>query len=210
MLKIQFVRNVFDTKNKGELSSTGRLGETMKESVEIVKIAVFNYALTELQMAPEALESYSYHLHVPHGAIPKDGPSAGTSIFAALMSLLINKPVRQNLALTGEISTLGEVITIGGVREKLTACKNHGISQVVLPFSNRQDFEKLPAEFKSGFSVFFVKSVSEVFRVCFGEEGDTLEDIERVDCEEAVPEGRALEVNDDVPLPKNKIEELFA
>ena len=137
VLKVQFVAKGFDTKNKGELSFTGRLGETMKESVEIVKIAVFNYALQELQMAPEALESCSYHLHVPQGAIPKDGPSAGTSIFAALMSLLINKPVKQNLALTGEISTLGEVITIGGVREKLTACKNHGISQVVLPYSNR-------------------------------------------------------------------------
>jgi ATP-dependent Lon protease len=93
------------------------------------------------------------------GATPKDGPSAGTSLFAALVSVATQKPVAANLAMTGEITTLGEVITIGGVREKLTACKNHNITRVVLPYSNKKNVKKLPAEFKKGFTIFYVKNV---------------------------------------------------
>ena len=77
------------------------------------------------------------------GATPKDGPSAGTSLFAALMSIAIDKPVAKNIAMTGEITTLGEVISIGGVREKLTACKNHQITRVILPLSNKKNVKKL-------------------------------------------------------------------
>lgn len=95
----------------------------MKESVEVVKIAVFNY-LTQHKLSKD-FDKNNYHLHVPMGAIPKDGPSAGISLFAALVSIATQKPVMKNLALTGELTTLGEVISIGGVREKLTACKNH-------------------------------------------------------------------------------------
>lgn len=105
------------------MTHTGRLGEVMKESVEVVKIAVFNF-LTKQNIAKD-FDKNNYHLHVPMGATPKDGPSAGISLFAALVSIAINKPLLKNLALTGEITTLGEVISIGGVREKLTACKNH-------------------------------------------------------------------------------------
>ncbi len=82
------------------------------------------------------------------GATPKDGPSAGISLFAALVSIAIDKPIAENLAMTGELTTLGEVITIGGVREKLTACKNHDISRVILPASNKKNVKKLPQEFK--------------------------------------------------------------
>lgn len=142
MLKIQFVKREYigDKKNsnkeggaesetdkskgpQGHLTHTGRLGETMKESVEVVKIAVFNY-LVQRNLAPD-FDKNSYHLHVPMGAIPKDGPSAGISLFTALVSSAINKPAVPSIAMTGEITTLGEVIAIGGVREKLTACKNH-------------------------------------------------------------------------------------
>jgi ATP-dependent Lon protease len=93
------------------------------------------------------------------GAIPKDGPSAGVSIFAALMSIVTNKPLKGNFAMTGEITTIGEVIAIGGVREKLTACMNHNITQVILPYSNKKHFEKLPEEFKKGFTVYFAKNI---------------------------------------------------
>jgi ATP-dependent Lon protease len=82
------------------------------------------------------------------GATPKDGPSAGVSLFAALISSATSKAIAPNLAMTGEISTLGEVISIGGVREKLTACKNHNISRVILPISNKRNVLKLPDEFK--------------------------------------------------------------
>lgn len=108
----------------------------MRESVEVVKIAVFNF-LTQTQKF-KGFDKNHYHLHVPMGAIPKDGPSAGISLFAALVSVATEKPVMKNLAMTGEITTLGEVISIGGVREKLTACKNHEISRVILPVSNKK------------------------------------------------------------------------
>ena len=108
----------------------------MKESVEVVKIAVFNF-LTQNNLC-KGFDKNNYHLHVPMGAIPKDGPSAGISLFSALVSVATGKPVMKNLAMTGEITTLGEVISIGGVREKLTACKNHSISRVILPLSNRK------------------------------------------------------------------------
>jgi len=107
----------------GSLTHTGRLGEVMKESVEVVKIAVFNF-LSKNNLAKD-FDKNSYHLHVPMGAIPKDGPSAGISLFSALVSIAVEKPVLPSIAMTGEITTLGEVISIGGVREKLTACKNH-------------------------------------------------------------------------------------
>jgi ATP-dependent Lon protease len=177
VLKIQFVRKEFSKQppeakkteeeggatpargsNGAQLTHTGRLGEVMKESVEVVKIAVFNF-LVQQQLAPD-FDKNSYHLHVPMGAIPKDGPSAGISLFAALTSIAVNKPVVESIAMTGEITTLGEVIAIGGVREKLTACKNHQINKVILPLSNKKNVTKLPDEFKRGFTIFYVKDIS--------------------------------------------------
>jgi ATP-dependent Lon protease len=185
-LKIQFVKKHFkspepktDDSDKaasslpmGELSHTGRLGETMTESVAVVKIAVFNY-LKQNNLAKD-FDKDSYHLHVPQGAIPKDGPSAGVSLFAALMSVAMNKPVVKNIAMTGEITTLGEVISIGGVREKLTACKNHDVKRVILPLSNKKHVHKLPKEFRKGFTIMYVKNVHQVKKICF-ESADALE-----------------------------------
>lgn len=88
-------------------------------------------------------------------------------MFAALMSIAINKPIASNLAMTGEISTLGEVISIGGVREKLTACKNHQITRVVLPMNNRKNVKKLPDEFKKGFTIFYVTNIEQLYEICF-------------------------------------------
>lgn len=104
------------------------------------------------------------------GATPKDGPSAGTSLFSALVSSAINKPVASNLAMTGEITTLGEVISIGGVREKLTACKNHNITRVVLPLSNKKNVKKLPDEFKKGFTIFYVTNIRQLYDIAFPED----------------------------------------
>lgn len=140
------------------MTHTGRLGEVMKESVEVVKIAVFNF-LSENNLAKD-FDKDNYHLHVPMGATPKDGPSAGISLFAALVSIATNKPLLSNIAMTGEITTLGEVIGIGGVREKLTACKNHNITRVILPLSNKKHVSKIPEEFKKGFTFFYVKNIS--------------------------------------------------
>lgn len=143
----------------GTFTHTGRLGETMSESVEVVKIAVFNFLKQQQELGLADMSDFdkdSYHLHVPMGAIPKDGPSAGVSLFAALMSVATGRPVASNLAMTGEITTLGEVCTIGGVREKLTACKNHHITRVILPLSNQKHVKKLPEEFKKGFTIYYV------------------------------------------------------
>ena len=109
------------------------------------------------------------------GATPKDGPSAGVSLFSALVSSAINRPVASNLAMTGEITTLGEVISIGGVREKLTACKNHNITRVVLPQSNRKNVTKLPAEFKKGFTIYYVNNIKQLYNITFPE-GDLADD----------------------------------
>ena len=146
----------------------------MKESVEVVKIAVFNF-LVKNNLAKD-FDKNSYHLHVPMGAIPKDGPSAGLSLFAALVSIAVDKPVVPSIAMTGEITTLGEVISIGGVREKLTACKNHQISRVILPYSNRKNVTKLPEEFKRGFTIFYVRDISQVHKICFETEEAALAD----------------------------------
>lgn len=169
VLKIQFIKKGYGShavsesdeeekkKREGSLTHTGRLGETMRESLDVVKIAAFNY-IQDHKLA-EGFDKNAYHLHIPMGAIPKDGPSAGTSLFAALMSVATQRPVMSNLAMTGEITTLGEVISIGGVREKLTACKNHRINRVLLPLSNKKNVKKLPEEFKRGFTIFYVTNI---------------------------------------------------
>mmetsp|Transcript_16385 Transcript_16385/g.27745 ORF Transcript_16385/g.27745 Transcript_16385/m.27745 type:complete len:256 (+) Transcript_16385:2637-3404(+) len=178
VLKIQFVKKGYgrhrkqppseeakDSPSEGSLTFTGRLGDVMKESLDVVKIAVFNYI--QQQKLDEGFDKEAYHLHVPQGAIPKDGPSAGTSLFAALMSIALEKPLGANLAMTGEITTLGEVISIGGVREKLTACKNHQITRVILPLSNKKNVKKLPEEFKKGFTIFYVTNIDQLYNICF-------------------------------------------
>lgn len=134
----------------------------------MVKIAVFNLLHSKGQVRD--FDKNSYHLHVPMGATPKDGPSAGTSLFSALVSSAINQPVAANLAMTGEITTLGEIISIGGVREKLTACKNHGITRVILPQSNKKNVNKLPDEFKKGFTIYYLNNIRQLYDLAFPEE----------------------------------------
>ena len=178
VLKIQFVKKFQFKANEDKekekeikftVSQTGRLGDVMKESLDVVQVATLNYLGDEIE------GKNSFHLHVPHGAIPKDGPSAGVALFCSLTSIIRNKPLNSNLAMTGEITTLGEVVAIGGVREKLTACKNHNITQVILPFSNKKDFERLPADFKEGFEIYFVKNITEAYRVAFTDDREGIE-----------------------------------
>jgi len=143
------------------------------------------------------------------GAIPKDGPSAGVSLFAALMSVATQRPVDANLAMTGEITTLGEVCTIGGIREKLTACKNHHISRVILPMSNKKHVKKLPDEFKKGFTIYYVSNIEQVAAVCFPNEnndleklGITIEEYEEDEFSKIVFEGEIFN-------ERNPVEQLF-
>ncbi|KAL5482071.1 hypothetical protein EMCRGX_G022352 [Ephydatia muelleri] len=141
-------------------------GEVMKESVQIAS----TYAKTFLQEKDpknEFFNSSHVHLHVPEGATPKDGPSAGCTIVTALLSLALNKPVKQNIAMTGEVSLTGKVLPVGGIKEKTLAAKRADVKTIILPDANRRDFEDLLDFIREGIDAHFVKHYSEVFQVAF-------------------------------------------
>jgi ATP-dependent Lon protease len=129
----------------GRLILTGQLGDVMKESAQAALSLVKSRA-TSLGIEPGPLEKSDIHIHVPAGATPKDGPSAGVAMFTALASLLTQRPVKSDIAMTGEISLRGLVLPIGGVKEKVLAALRAGITTVMLPARNRREFEEIPAE----------------------------------------------------------------
>jgi ATP-dependent Lon protease len=150
------------TKGKGKLALTGQLGEVMQESAH----AAYSYAKSrarELEINPEDFENYDIHIHLPEGAIPKDGPSAGISMATAMVSVLTQRPVRKEVAMTGEITLRGNVLPIGGVKEKLLAARRARIKRVILPETNRRDLEDLPQEVKDDLQFVFVDNVRQVF-----------------------------------------------
>lgn len=153
-------------KTGGGLVSTGQLGEVMKESTEIAYTFAKSFVL---QKDPDNkfFNSAHIHLHVPEGATPKDGPSAGVTIISALLSLALGKPVRQNVAMTGEVSLTGKILPVGGIKEKTIAAKRADVSCVILPDANIRDFEDLPEFIKKDLEVHFVKTYSEVFDILF-------------------------------------------
>jgi ATP-dependent Lon protease len=129
----------------GKLILTGQLGDVMKESAQAA-LSLVKARAQQLGVAPEALERSDIHVHVPAGATPKDGPSAGVAMFVALTSLLTGRPVRSDVAMTGEISLRGLVLPIGGVKEKVLAALRAGISTVMLPARNQRDLDDIPAD----------------------------------------------------------------
>ena len=153
---------------KGQgLTLTGSLGDVMSESVRIA----LNYLRSHAEgfgIGPERFEGVGFHVHFPAGAIPKDGPSAGIAIATALVSLLIDKRAPQNLAMTGELTLVGEVLPIGGVREKVLAAKRYGIKRIVLPEQNRRDVGELKPEQVKGLRFVFVERFEQVFAEVFG------------------------------------------
>jgi len=129
----------------GKLILTGQLGDVMKESAQAALSLVKSRAV-RLGVSPEILDKSDIHVHVPAGATPKDGPSAGVAMFLALASLLTGRPVRSDVAMTGEVSLRGLVLPIGGVKEKVLAALRAGVTTVMLPERNRRDLEEIPAE----------------------------------------------------------------
>jgi ATP-dependent Lon protease len=151
------------TRGKGKLVLTGQLGEVMQESAQ----AAFSYAKAragELGINEQDFENYDIHVHIPEGAIPKDGPSAGITMATALVSVLSQRPVKKDVAMTGEITLRGNVLPIGGVKEKLLAARRAHIKTVILPEPNRRDLEDLPQEIANDLKFIFVENVRQVFR----------------------------------------------
>ena len=151
------------TKGKGKLLLTGQLGEVMQESAQ----AAFSYAKAraeELKINQEDFENYDIHVHLPEGAIPKDGPSAGITLATAIVSVLSQRPVRKDIAMTGEITLRGNVLPVGGVKEKILAARRAKIKTVILPEPNKRDLEDLPQEVLEDLTFIFVENVREVFR----------------------------------------------
>jgi ATP-dependent Lon protease len=144
----------------GRLILTGQLGEVMKESAQAA-LSLIKARAKDLGVEPEALEKSDIHIHVPAGATPKDGPSAGVAIFVALASLLTGRPVHSDVAMTGEISLRGLVLPIGGVKEKVLAALRAGITTVMLPTRNRRDLEEIPADAREKLKLVWVERVDE-------------------------------------------------
>jgi ATP-dependent Lon protease len=133
------------TPGSGKLILTGQLGDVMRESAQAALSLVKNRAAS-LGIDPGLFEKSDIHIHVPAGAVPKDGPSAGVAIFVALVSLLTERTVRSDTAMTGEISLRGLVLPVGGIKEKATAAVRAGIARVLMPARNRKDLEEIPED----------------------------------------------------------------
>ena len=149
---------------KGKLSSTGQLGDVMQESIQAAMMVVRSRA-EALGIDKEFHEKFDIHLHVPEGATPKDGPSAGVGMCTAMVSCLTKVPVRANVAMTGEITLRGEVLPIGGLKEKLLAAQRGGIDTVLIPIENEKDLSEIPEEIKSGLDIRPVQWIDEVLEV---------------------------------------------
>jgi len=152
----------------GKLILTGQLGDVMKESAQAA-LSLVKARSAQLGVSPEVLEKSDIHVHVPAGATPKDGPSAGVAMFVALSSLLTGRPVRSDVAMTGEISLRGLVLPIGGVKEKVLAALRAGIKTVMLPKRNEKDLEDVPAEAKAKLQFVFLERVEDAIRTAIGE-----------------------------------------
>lgn len=151
--------------NRG-LKLTGKLGDVMKESAEIAYSYVASHTKT-FNLQPEYFDKSMIHLHVPEGATPKDGPSAGVTMATALMSLARNEPIKKGLAMTGELTLTGLVLAVGGIKEKIIAAKRIKIFEIILPEPNRRDFDELPESIKEGMTVHFAQRFSDVEKVVF-------------------------------------------
>lgn len=151
----------------GKLILTGHLGDVMKESARIA-VTLVKARCEELGLSPELFEKSDIHIHVPAGAIPKDGPSAGVAIFTALVSLLTNRPVRPDVAMTGEISLRGLVLPVGGVKEKVLAALQAGIKKVLLPKRNRKAWEDIPEEARQELEFVWIERVDEAIEHAIG------------------------------------------
>ena len=157
-----FIESTRMSGQKG-LNLTGSLGDVMKESAQAALSYVRTHAAA-LGIAPDFYDKSDIHVHVPAGAIPKDGPSGGVTIAASLASLLSGRPVRSDIAMTGEITLRGKVLPVGGIKEKVLAARRAGIKTIILPRRNERDLEDIQPEVRKELEMIFVDTVDEVIR----------------------------------------------
>ena len=148
---------------KGRMTITGKLGDVMQESVQAAKSFVRSRSI-EIGVVPPTFEKIDIHIHVPEGATPKDGPSAGVAMVTSIVSVLTKIPVKASLAMTGEITLRGRVLPIGGLKEKLLAALRGGIKTVLIPKDNEKDLAEIPDNVKKGLVIVGVATVDEVLR----------------------------------------------
>lgn len=160
LLKVEVVA----CKGKGHLALTGQLGDVMKESAQAGYTYIRSRA-DELGLAKDFYETTDIHIHLPEGAIPKDGPSAGITMATAMISALTGRKVKKNLAMTGEITLSGRVLPVGGIKEKFLAAHRYGVKTIIMPAKNEQDLEELPANVRAKMHFIPVKHMDEVLRI---------------------------------------------
>lgn len=149
------------TRGKGKLTLTGNLGDVMKESAMIALEYLKSHA-AHLQLEQEVFDNWNVHIHVPQGAVPKDGPSAGITILTALASAFTQRKVKKFMAMTGEITLRGKVLPVGGIKEKILAARRAGIKEIVLCERNRKDIEEINERYLKGLRFHYVQEMHEV------------------------------------------------
>lgn len=160
---ILFIESLI-SKGKGSLTLTGNLGTVMKESATIALEYIKSYS-EELGINQDLLQNYNIHIHVPEGATPKDGPSAGIAMLTSIVSVLTQKRVKKNLAMTGEITLRGKVLPVGGIKEKILAAKRANIKEIILCADNKHDIDEIKPEYLEGLTFHYVKEMAEVLKI---------------------------------------------
>ena len=162
--EILYIESSINTQKGGKLSLTGNLGDVMKESAQLALEYIKSHN-TQLGISDEALENHSVHIHVPEGAIPKDGPSAGIAILTALVSSFTGKKVKNRLAMTGEITLRGKLLPVGGIKEKILAAKRAGIKEIILCVDNQKDVNEIQQEYLDGLLFHFVRNMADALSI---------------------------------------------
>jgi ATP-dependent Lon protease len=195
-------------RGKGKVTITGRLGDVMKESA-LAALTWIRSNATELGLDEELFDRSDFHIHIPAGAIPKDGPSAGVTLTCSLVSLLTGLPVKQELAMTGEVTLRGKILPVGGIKEKVIAAKSAGIKQVILPTKNEKDLEDVSETVRDALSFHFVDEVEHALDLAFGDALRNRPRIESADQRPAEPEPEVAVVispdSDDAGAESNTI-----
>ena len=156
-------------KGKGELVLTGNLGSVMQESAKAA-ISFLRSGSAQFGIEDFDWKAFDIHVHVPEGAVPKDGPSAGVTMATAILSAVSGRQVRPGVAMSGEISLRGKVLPVGGIREKILAAKRHGVNYVILPSANKVDVEEVEQEYTKGMTFDYAEEVQYIFKKVLAEE----------------------------------------